>query len=120
MELGSNGISFATCSLSLLTYATCCFSVRSDTSMTASRDTVAGDACSRLSVSNKNVIGVGLALPWLFTIASNGSTDIGNRIRSPELNDSKRLSSRLEFRASIQAGSTSPSKTITGQILGSV
>lgn len=119
-EPGNSGINLATCSFVLLTCTVCYFSVRSETRITASLETVAGDACSRLSVSNRNVIGVGIEDPWLFTIASSGSTDIGNLIRSPELRDNSLLSSRLEFRASIHAGSTSPSKTMTGQIFGSV
>ena len=37
-------------------------------------------------------------------------------MRSPDDNDNKRLSSRLEFMLSIHYGSTSPSKTKTGHI----
>ena len=91
------------------------FLVKSATKITASRLTVAGEACCSESVSNKNVTGVGI-LSAPFYKASNGSHDAGKRIRSPDDNDNSLLSSKLLFNASIHSGSTSPSKTNIGQI----
>lgn len=85
--------------------------------MTASLETVAGEACCKLSVSNTKLTGVGICLAPL-KIASSGSTVIGNLILSPDDRLNSLLSSNDEFSASIQLGSTSPSKTIIGHTDG--
>lgn len=58
------------------------------------RETVAGEACCRLSVSKRKL------------------TLVPNWMRSPEGIVSRRLSSSTEFSASIHSGSMSPSQTI--------
>lgn len=101
----------------MLTSSICCCSFLSGTKITANRDTVAGDACCKLSVSNMKFTDVGIDLAPL-NKASNGSMLIGNLILSPDDKLSNLLSSSDEFKASIQFGSTSPSNTIIGHTAG--